>query len=325
MVKSTFQAIVVPGPLYSVTYLLRPGTSKLKVPLVDNFATGSSLVIAKIDLGRRDGWKGIGRGEGRELSVYSATLRGTLKHRGVRFVLVKSQQLRVRSQRDPFRGLVSRFPVFFGLVAGATFFFISSSCLAILLLPMVYWTGRPKPEDLSPVRSNFSPKRESKSPGPPKPRSRVRYEDDEKKLRRQRQYTAGGAGSSRSRSSKSSRRSLVRPPCISTNYTLLTNTLVQQRRSATGRRTHRLWKHNTSEKGITAIVRTGLGGRMRQLVGGGVLYFSPYISCKFPMYYRIKARLSAPVRSMPASVISSLPGVGSHQLPCGLDAGLIGA
>lgn len=182
-------AIVVPGALYSVTRLLRPGTSKLTIPLIDSFLTGSSSVIAKVDLGRRDGWMGLGRGEGRELSVYSATLRGNLRHRGT-------------------RGLVTRFPVFFGFVAGTTFFFISSSCLAALLLPMVYWTGRPEPEDRSPVRSDFSPKRESISPGPPKPRSRVRYEDEERKLRKQRQYTAGGLGSSRSRSSKSSRRSL---------------------------------------------------------------------------------------------------------------------
>lgn len=115
----------------------------------------------------------------------------------------------VRSQLAVFRGLVTRFPVFFGFVAGTTFFFISASCLAALLLPMVYFTGRPGPDEHSPVRSDFSPKRGSKSPGPPKPRSRVRYEDGEKPLRRQRQYTAGGVGSSRSRSSKSSRRSLV--------------------------------------------------------------------------------------------------------------------
>ena len=102
--------------------------------------------------------------------------------------------------------------MFSGLFAGTTFFFISSSCLAALLLPMVYWTGLPRPEDHSPVRSEFSPKRKSKSPGPPKPRSRVRYEDDDKKLRRQRQYTAGSVGPSRSRSSKSSRRSLVGSP-----------------------------------------------------------------------------------------------------------------
>jgi hypothetical protein len=90
-VESTFQAIVVPGALYSVTYLLQPGTSKLKVPLIDNFATGSSSVMAKVDLGRRDGWKGLGRGEGKEVSVHSATLRGTLRHRGIRFVLTHSQ------------------------------------------------------------------------------------------------------------------------------------------------------------------------------------------------------------------------------------------
>lgn len=182
-------AIVVPGALYSVTRILHPGTSKLTVSLLNYFLSGSNSVIAKVDLGRRDGWRGIGRGEGRELSVYSATLRGTLRHRGI-------------------RGLVSRFPVFFGFVAGTTFFFISSLSLAALLLPMVYWSSHPHPEDHSPVRSDFSPKRESKSPGPPKPRSRVRYEDEEKKSRRQRQYTASGAGPSRSRSSKSGRRSL---------------------------------------------------------------------------------------------------------------------
>ncbi|KAF9650082.1 hypothetical protein BDM02DRAFT_1535313 [Thelephora ganbajun] len=202
-------AIVVPGALYSLTHLLQPGTSKLKVPLLDNFATGTNLVIAKIDLGRRDGWKGIGRGEGRELSVYSATLRGTLRHHGM-------------------RGLVTRFPVFSGFVAGTTFFFISSSCLAALLLPMVYGVGRPGPEGYSPARSDFSPKRESKSPGTSKPRSRVRYEDDGKQLRRQRQYTAGGVGSSRSRSNKSSRRSLVGPPCRSAENVRFTSTLVQQ-------------------------------------------------------------------------------------------------
>lgn len=91
MVEPTFQAIVVPAPLFSVTRLLHPGTSKLKVPLMESFVTVSNSVIAKVDLGRRDGWKGIGRGEGRELSVYSATLRGSLRHRGIRFVLAQSR------------------------------------------------------------------------------------------------------------------------------------------------------------------------------------------------------------------------------------------
>jgi len=189
VVESTFQTIVVPAALFSVTRILQPGTSKLKVSLMDNFVTESNSVVAKVDLGRRDGWKGIGRGEGRELSVYYATLRGVLRHRGI-------------------RGLVSRFPVFSGLVAGTTFFFVSSSCLAALLLPMIYLTGHPRPEDRSPIRSESSPRRGSKSPGPPGPRSRVRYEDEERKLRRQRQYTASSAGSSKSRSTKFARRNL---------------------------------------------------------------------------------------------------------------------
>jgi len=104
LASSRRSTIVVPAALFSVTRILQPGTSKLKVSLMDNFVTESNSVVAKVDLGRRDGWKGIGRGEGRELSVYYATLRGVLRHRGI-------------------RGLVSRFPVFSGLVAGTTFFF----------------------------------------------------------------------------------------------------------------------------------------------------------------------------------------------------------
>ena len=119
------------------------------------------------------------------------SLKGSLRHRGMRYVVFPSQFSACTSQWNTFRGLISRFPVFFGFVAGTTFFFISSSCLATLLLPMAYWAKRPGLEDHSPVRSDFSPKRESKSPGPPKPRSRVRYGDGEKQLRRQRQYTAG--------------------------------------------------------------------------------------------------------------------------------------
>ena len=252
-----------------MTRLLRPGTSKLRVPLMSNFLTLSNSVIAKVDLGRMDGWKGIGRGEGRELSVFSATLRGALRHRGIRFVLTQSRPCVCTCSRwNLSRGVVSRFPVFSGLVAGTTFFFISASCLAALLLPMVYSTGpSPRPEDRSPARSEFSPKRGSKSPGPPKPRSRVRYEDEERKLRRQRQYTAGSAGPSRSRSSKSSRRSLVgSPQHPSADDRHLMSVLVQQRRSAAGWRTCRLWKYITSEERFTKAVRAGLGGRMNPLL-----------------------------------------------------------
>lgn len=148
---------------------------------------------------------------------------------------------------------MTRFPVFFGFVAGTTFFFISFTCLAALLLPMVYWTGRLEPEDHSPVRSDFSPKRGSKSPGPSKPKSQVRYEDSEKQLRRQRQYTASGVGSSRSRSSKSSRRSLVSPSYIPADKTQFTSVF-----SITVREC--LWLENLSPLEVHHFGREAHGG-----------------------------------------------------------------
>ena len=106
-------------------------------------------------------------------------------------------------------------------------FHFPDACLAALLLPVIYWAKHLGLEDHSPVRPDFSPKRESKSPGPPKLRSRVRYKDGEKQLRQQHQYAASGIGSSSSRSSKSSRRSLVCPFCISADDgTQFTSTLV---------------------------------------------------------------------------------------------------
>lgn len=116
MIELTFQTIVVPAALFSVTRILQPGTSKLKVPLMDNFVSVSNSVVAKVDLGRRDGWKGIGRGEGRELSVYSATLRGVLRHRGIRFVLTQSQPRAHAQDGTRLEGLCQDSPCFLVLL-----------------------------------------------------------------------------------------------------------------------------------------------------------------------------------------------------------------
>lgn len=56
----------------------------ITIPLLSSFAPGTSRVIAKVELGRRDGWKNLGEGHGRELSVVSASLRGVIKLRGLR-------------------------------------------------------------------------------------------------------------------------------------------------------------------------------------------------------------------------------------------------
>lgn len=61
-----------------------PGTVDLTVHLLSGFALDTSRAIARVEVGRQDQWKGIGNGEGRELSVLSAVLRGTVVHQGVR-------------------------------------------------------------------------------------------------------------------------------------------------------------------------------------------------------------------------------------------------
>lgn len=42
--------------------------------------------MARVEVGRRDLWKTLGRGEGRELSVYSASLVGSVRHSGIKYV-----------------------------------------------------------------------------------------------------------------------------------------------------------------------------------------------------------------------------------------------
>jgi hypothetical protein len=57
--------------------------TKLDIPLVSQFVSGTSTVHARLELGRSDGWKGIGNGQGRELSVLDATLKGTVRPKGI--------------------------------------------------------------------------------------------------------------------------------------------------------------------------------------------------------------------------------------------------
>ncbi|KZT72782.1 hypothetical protein DAEQUDRAFT_663249 [Daedalea quercina L-15889] len=110
-------AIVLP-PSYSLRSLMYSGlrTVDMDIPLLSSFSLDSKRVVARVELGRRDQWKSTGSGEGRELTVFSAMLRGVVVHKG-------------------FRGLISRFPVFTAVVASCTFLFLSFVVLAACLLP----------------------------------------------------------------------------------------------------------------------------------------------------------------------------------------------
>ncbi|KAA1467910.1 hypothetical protein DENSPDRAFT_833073 [Dentipellis sp. KUC8613] len=116
-------AIVLPEKPSVVRFLSgRPSTTSLKIPLLSAYVSGTSSVVARVELGRRDGWKSLGHGEGRELSVLSASVVGTLIHRGI-------------------RGIISRYPVFSGLISAGAFLVISFIFLVvqIFLIPSLQW------------------------------------------------------------------------------------------------------------------------------------------------------------------------------------------
>ena len=60
-----------------------PATVKLDIPLASQFVSGTSTIHAHLEVGRTDGWKSIGNGIGRELSVLEATLKGTVRPKGL--------------------------------------------------------------------------------------------------------------------------------------------------------------------------------------------------------------------------------------------------
>ncbi|GLB36011.1 putative adipose-regulatory protein (Seipin) [Lyophyllum shimeji] len=103
-----------------------PITISLTVPMLASFVPGTSMLLAFVEVGRRDGWRSLGKGEGREISVIAASVRGSVVHHGI-------------------RGLVARFPLTFALISAATFFVILSVIMTACILPTVF---RHKPESV---------------------------------------------------------------------------------------------------------------------------------------------------------------------------------
>ncbi|RDB29107.1 hypothetical protein Hypma_015681 [Hypsizygus marmoreus] len=139
-----------------------PNTINLNMPMVPSFVPGTSKIVAYVEVGRRDGWKSLGTGEGREISVVSASIRGSIVHHGI-------------------RGLVARFPLISAIVSATTFLVILSLILAACILPIVFRRMTPtevtslsseqmiKGLPLSPLSSSSS---ESDDKPPRRPRSR---------------------------------------------------------------------------------------------------------------------------------------------------------
>jgi len=159
-----------------------PPVSTQHVHLMDEFMPRTSRVLAKVELGRRDGWKSIGNGEGRELSVISASLKGTIKHHGI-------------------RGLVTRFPVSAAFISMISFLTVSSVILATCLLPSIL-NGPELTEGEVPPSTPSYPDQKQFIASPRSYASEDSDADEKAMQRKQRRKSRGSRASSR-RSSRS--------------------------------------------------------------------------------------------------------------------------
>jgi hypothetical protein len=61
-----------------------PISSHLRVPLLEYFTSGKSILAANVEIGRRDAWTSLGAGQGREVNVIAASLQGLAVPHGIR-------------------------------------------------------------------------------------------------------------------------------------------------------------------------------------------------------------------------------------------------
>ncbi|KAG9035795.1 hypothetical protein FS837_001820 [Tulasnella sp. UAMH 9824] len=66
------------------------GTTTVTIPVFDSLVPSHSTVRARIEVGRQDGWTNVGKGEGKELAVAQAFIKGNVKLRGLTAILAIS-------------------------------------------------------------------------------------------------------------------------------------------------------------------------------------------------------------------------------------------
>ncbi|TBU62059.1 hypothetical protein BD310DRAFT_990344 [Dichomitus squalens] len=141
-------AIVLPQYLAPWSFLYnRPGTVNLELPMLNDFVVGTSRATARVELGRRDQWRTLGEGHGRELAVLSGSVRGFVRKHGI-------------------RGLISRFPLLSALAASGVFFFILFIGLVACLMPAVEWHYPSEPDEPRQLEPEDKPRRRRRSRRP---------------------------------------------------------------------------------------------------------------------------------------------------------------
>lgn len=52
--------------------------------MLSSYVAGSSKLVAFVEIGRQDGWTSLGNGEGHEIRVVTASVRGRVVRHGIR-------------------------------------------------------------------------------------------------------------------------------------------------------------------------------------------------------------------------------------------------
>lgn len=121
------------------------------IPLLSNIVFGTNNAVARVELGRKDQWKTLGRGEAREVSVSSAILRGVVVHKGLRYALSASRAIPLSLLITSRSGILTRFPLLTAVAASGVFFFLSFVILASCLLPAIEWRVQGSTEAIDPT------------------------------------------------------------------------------------------------------------------------------------------------------------------------------
>ena len=135
--------------------------------MLKDIVVGTSRALARVELGRRDLWKTIGDGHGRELAVISGAIRGAVLHHGVRYVCIHIHALNMIYLCSLLHsGLVTRFPLASAFAASSVFFFILFIGLVACLMPAVEWHFPSDAEETPDMEPEDKPRKRRRSRRP---------------------------------------------------------------------------------------------------------------------------------------------------------------
>jgi len=130
--------ILPPSSLFPLSLLRSRQLLEMTVPLLSSFVPGVSRVQAHLELGRKDGWKGIGSGQGREISVHSAFLRGDVRAEGLSGIYTR---------------ILTSFPLSLAIASSIAFFVLSLIILSACVVSSIRWRVAKDPSTGSPNSS----------------------------------------------------------------------------------------------------------------------------------------------------------------------------